>query len=124
VGNNLKWTSIATAAIAGLLIGFAVTTFAYRHRMLRVPGGHTFVDRLDRELKLSPDQHHQIEELLQGTRSKMSQLHEEYHQRRHQLIAQTHEQIRAVLNPEQQKIFDSDFSLKHAMEHDHHRDNE
>jgi len=112
------------AALAGLLIGFAVTTFAYRHRMLQVPGGHSFVDRLDRELKLSPDQHHQVEELLQSTREQMSQLHQDYHQKRHQLIADTHARIRAILTPEQQKIFDTDFSFKHAMAHDRHRDDE
>ena len=111
-------------AIAGLLIGFALTTFAYRHRILRVPGGRNFVERLNHELKLSPDQQRQVEELIQASREKMSQLHEQYHQQRHQLIADTHAKIRAILTPEQQKIFDTDFSLKHALAHDRHRDDE
>ena len=31
-GNSLKWGAITIAALAGLLIGFAATNFAYRNR--------------------------------------------------------------------------------------------
>jgi Spy/CpxP family protein refolding chaperone len=110
LGNSLKWTGIALAVLAGVLIGFALTTGAYRHRWLRLPGAHGFVERLDHELKLSPDQLRQIDSLVRDTRSKMDQLRSEYHRQHQQLIFQTHDQIRALLTPEQQQKFDREFT--------------
>jgi hypothetical protein len=56
LGNSLKWGGITLAVIAGLLLGFAITTTAYRYHLLRVPGRHGFVDRLNQDLQLTPDQ--------------------------------------------------------------------
>ena len=110
MGNSLKWGTVSVAAIAGLLIGFAVTTSAYRYRLLRVPGRHNFVARLDHELKLNPDQLHQVEALMREAHTKMQQLHDDFHRQHDQIIYQTHDQIRALLTPEQQKIFDRVFT--------------
>jgi Spy/CpxP family protein refolding chaperone len=110
LGNSLKWTGISLALLAGVLVGFALTTMAYRHRLLRVPGPHSFIERLDQELKLTPDQLHQIETLVRDKRTKMDQLHEDFHRQHQQLIFQTHDQIRALLTPEQQEKFDRQFS--------------
>jgi ElaB/YqjD/DUF883 family membrane-anchored ribosome-binding protein len=110
LGNSLKWGTISIAAIAGLLIGFAITTSAYRYRFLRVPSRHDFVARLDHELKLSPDQLHQIENLMRDSRTKMQQLHDDFHRQHDQIIYQTHDQIRALLTSEQQQVFDREFS--------------
>jgi hypothetical protein len=123
LGNSLKWGTISIAVIAGLLIGFAITTGAYRYHLLRVPGRHDFVARLDHELKLSPDQLHQIETLMRDSHSKMEQLHDDFDRQHDQIIYQTHDQIRALLTPEQQQIFDKEFShppVAHDREHDHH----
>ncbi len=110
------------ALIAGLLIGFAATTVAYRHRILMVPGPHTFLERLDRDLSLSPQQHHQIEDLIRETRSKMEKLHQDFRQQHQQLIMQAHDQIRAMLTPDQQLKFDHDFAHPGDSEHEHHHD--
>ena len=109
MGNSLKWTGIVLAVAAGVLIGFALTTVAYRHRLLRVPGPHHFIERLDQDLKLTPDQMHKIETLIRDTHIKMDQLHEDFRRQHQQLIFQTHDQIRALLTPEQQGKFDRDF---------------
>jgi len=124
LGNSLKWSGITLAVIAGVLIGFALTTFAYRHRLMGVPGPHNFIERLDHELHLSPDQLHQIETLVRDTRVKMDQLHEDFHRRHQQLIFQTHDQIRALLTPEQQQKFDREFTPPVGRDRDqeHRRD--
>ena len=119
MGNSLKWSGITLAVIAGMLLGFALTTAAYRHRMLRVPGTHGFIERLDHELKLSPDQLHQIDTLVRDTHVKMDQLYEDFHRQRQQLIFQTHDQIRALLTPEQQQKFDREFTPPVDRDHDH-----
>jgi len=124
LGNSLKWTGIALALAAGVLIGFALTTAAYRHHLLRVPGPHGFIERLDHDLKLTPDQLHQIETLVRDTRVKMDQLHQDFERQHQQLIFQTHDQIRALLTPEQQEKFDRDFSRPGGRDrdrgHEHH----
>ena len=122
MGNSLKWVGIILAAIAGVMIGFALSTFAYRHRILRIPGGRGLVERLDQELKLTPDQRHQIQDLVRDTRVKMDQLHEDFHRHHQQLIFQTHDQIRALLTPEQQQKFDREFSppVGRDRDHEHH----
>ena len=98
------------ATVAGVMIGFALTTVAYRHRLLRIPAGHGFVDRLDHELKLNPDQRHQIQDLVRETRMKMIQLHQECRRQHEHLILQTHDHIRSLLTPDQQERFDREFS--------------
>lgn len=124
MGNSLKWGGITLAVIAGLLLGFAITTTAYRYHLLRVPGRHGFVDRLNQDLQLTPDQLHQIEMLMRDSHTKMDQLHDDFRRQHDQLIYQTHDQIRAVLTPEQQQKFDRDFSHPPTGEgphdHEHH----
>jgi hypothetical protein len=122
LGNSLKWTGITLAVIAGVLIGFALTTVAYRHRILRVPGPHGFIERLDHELKLTPDQRHQIDTLVRDTHVKMDKLHEDFRREHQQLIFQTHDQIRALLTPDQQQIFDREFSHPGGRDHDPDRE--
>ena len=122
MGSSLKWVGIILATIAGVMIGFALTTVAYRYRILRIPGGHGFVDRLDHELKLNPDQRHQIQDLVRDTRIKMEQLHQDCRLRHDQLILQTHGHIRDLLTPDQQQRFDREFTppIGRDRDRDHH----
>ena len=122
MGNSLKWTGITLAMLAGVLIGFALTTAAYRHRFLRVPGPYGFIERLEHDLKLTPDQLLQIENLVSDKRAKMDQLHEDFRRQHEQLILQTHDQIRALLTPDQQQKFDREFTHPGGRYHDrdHH----
>jgi Spy/CpxP family protein refolding chaperone len=97
------------ALAAGCLIGFAASTVAYRYRILEVPGGR-LIERMDRDLNLTPVERRQIAEILRSTRFNVRQLKGELHQRRQQLFFQAYKQIRAVLTPEKQKRFDEDFA--------------
>jgi len=49
--------------ISGLLIGFAVSTLAYRYRVLRVPG-QSIVERMSRDLQLTPAQRDRVGDIL------------------------------------------------------------
>jgi Spy/CpxP family protein refolding chaperone len=120
LGNSLKWTGVTLAVVAGVLIGFALTTSAYRHHLLRVPMGHDFVERLDHDLSLTPDQRHQIQDLVRDTHVKMQQLHETFAHEHDQLIFQTHDRIRALLTAEQQAKFDREFTPPPERDHEHH----
>ena len=121
MGNSLKWGGMMLALLAGLLLGFALTTSAYRFHLLQFPGRRGFIERLDSELKLSPDQLHQIENLLRDSHTKMEKLHEDFQHQHDEIIYQTHDQIRALLTPEQQQTFDRVFSHPPVgPEHWHH----
>ena len=96
--------------VSCLLIGFAASTFAYRYRILRVPGGGAILERMNRELGLTPQQRGQIEAIMHDTRSKAMQMKREAQQQRHKLFVQSFSRIRDVLTAEQQQKVDRDFS--------------
>lgn len=98
-----------------LLIGFALSTLAYRYRYIRVPGGG-LIDRLNRDLSLTPAQRDQVGDVLRDTRFKVMQARRDFDHQRHILFWQGLGQIRGVLTPDQQKIFDQEFTQPH---HDH-----
>ena len=113
--------------ISCLLIGFALSTMAYRYRYLRVPGGG-LIERMDRELNLTPAQRDRIGDILRDTRFKVMQARHDFDHQRHDLFWQGLAQVRGVLAPDQQKIFDRDFTQPwvhrghgddHGGDHDH-----
>lgn len=95
--------------VSGLLMGFAVSTLAYRYRILRVPGG-SIVERMSRDLQLTPAQRDRVGDILRDARFKVRQSEMEFIHRRHELFWQAMSDVRGTLTPEQQKIFDRDFS--------------
>jgi Spy/CpxP family protein refolding chaperone len=117
--------SIATiiiAIVAGLLVGFALSTLAYRYRILRVPG-ESVVTRMEREVGLTPAQHQQVHDIMRNTRFKVMELRHEMQEQRHKLFLDAYDQIRGILTPEQQQKFDRAFPrpfLFHGGGHWHH----
>ena len=99
---------IAAALLAGLAIGFAGSTLAYRYGWLHVHGRY-LLQRMDRELALTPAQHEQIEDVMEGTHEKMRELHLNLRDQRRRLMINTYLKIRSLLTPDQQKTFDSQF---------------
>jgi hypothetical protein len=109
--------------VSGLLMGFAVSTLAYRYRVLRVPGG-SIIERMYRDLQLTPAQRDRIGDILRETRFKVRQSEQEFHHRRHELFWQALGQVREALTPEQQQKFDREFArpwTEHGggREHEH-----
>jgi Spy/CpxP family protein refolding chaperone len=95
-------------AVAGFAIGFAASSLAYRYRWLGVPRG-PFIERMQRELNLTPTQRDQILQLINETRSKVMNLREEFRHQRHETMLQARARVRALLTPEQQEKFDREF---------------
>lgn len=104
-------------AVSCLLIGFAFSTLAYRYHYLGVPRGD-LIDRMNRELDLTPAQRDQVGDILRDTRFKVMQARQDFDHQRHNLFWQGLGQIRGVLTPDQQKIFDRDFT--HPWDHHGH----
>jgi hypothetical protein len=95
--------------VSCLLIGFALSTLAYRYHYLRVPGGG-LIDRMNRDLNLTPAQRDRVGDILRDTRFKVIQARRDFYHQRHELFWQGLGEIRGVLTPEQQKIFDREFT--------------
>ncbi|HTY55381.1 MAG TPA: periplasmic heavy metal sensor [Candidatus Binataceae bacterium] len=94
---------------AGILVGFAISSVAYRYQWIHIPG-EGIVRRMDRVLKLTPAQHEQVEDILFETRDKIEELRGDFRRQRRQLLRHAREQIRASLTPEQQVVFDHNFA--------------
>jgi Spy/CpxP family protein refolding chaperone len=99
---------VAIALVAGLVIGFAGSTLCYRYGFLRIPGERS-LQRMTRVLKLTPGQRDQIHQVMEDTRDKILQTRRDLRHQRRQLFIEAYMKIRAMLTPEQQKTFDSQF---------------
>jgi Spy/CpxP family protein refolding chaperone len=114
--DSRKGWLFVVVAVAGLAIGFAASSLAYRYRWLGVPHG-PFIERMQRELNLSPTQRGQILQIINETRSKLMNLHEEFQHQRHETMLQARARVRALLTPEQQEKFDREFRPREEHEH-------
>jgi len=94
--------------IAGLAIGFAGSTLAYRYKLIHVPGGN-LVDRMNQSLTLDPSQREQIVEVMEDTRDQVTQLKRNLQRQRRRLMLAAYLKIRAILNSDQQRRFDDEF---------------
>jgi len=108
-GKFISWP-VVLAIAASLLIGFTLSTLAYRYRYLRVPG-QSVVARMNRDLHLTAAEREQILEIMQDTRLRVMQLRGHFVHARRRLLLQAYEQIRATLTPAQQEQFDREFAL-------------
>ena len=99
---------IAAALLAGLVIGFAGSTLAYRYGWLHDRGRY-LLQRMDRELGLTPAEREQIEDVMEGTHEKMRELRLNFRDQRRRLMINTYLKIRSLLTPDQQKTFDRQF---------------
>jgi Spy/CpxP family protein refolding chaperone len=103
------------ALAAGLLIGFAATTVAFRTGVMTVPG-ETIVQRMTRELDLTPAQRNQIAQVMEDAQDQVAGLRTEFERDRRKVLWQAYVQIRAALTPPQQAKFDRIFAGPSAHE--------
>jgi hypothetical protein len=66
-----------------------------------------FLRRMERELKLAPEQREPIDKILKEGQERMKKLMETVEPRRREEYKRTVEEFRAVLNPEQRQRFDA-----------------
>jgi hypothetical protein len=100
-----NWWTVASAVASGILVGFAASTIAYRLQLLRVPANGV-VQRMDRDLHLTPAQKSRIVEVLDNTRAHIGELRDRFESQRQQALNDAFSQIRASLTPAQQHDFD------------------
>lgn len=106
--DKTKGWVFVTIAIVGLAVGFALSSMAYRRGWLRTP--HTpFIERMQRDLNLTPEERVQILQIIGETRSKVMALRIQFEHQRHDAILQARARVRALLTPEQRDKFDRDF---------------
>lgn len=99
---------LIAALLAGLALGFAGTTTAYRYGWLHQPGGGP-VERMSRDLDLTPSQREQVAEVMEDTRARVGHLRREFQKQRRKVLLNAYIEIRSLLTPDQQKRFDRDF---------------
>jgi len=107
---NVNWTGYALVAAVAVLIGFAVSSLAYRFHLLIVPDAPV-IQRMVQELNLTPAQHDQIQDIMESTWSRMIDLRRDFEHRRRAEMLDAYANIRKLLNPSQQVIFDRDFPV-------------
>ena len=94
---------------------------AYRDHYLHVPGSG-LIERMNLELNLTPAQRDQIGDILRDTRFKVMKARQDFDHQRHNIFWQGLGQVRGVLTPDQQKIFDRDFT--HPSDYHGHDDHD
>ena len=100
--DSRKGWLLAAVALASLAIGFAASSFAYRHRWLSVSHG-PFIERMQHELNLTPQQRDKVLAIINETRSKVMNLREDFQRQRREQMMQARARVRALLTPEQQE---------------------
>ncbi|HZC44845.1 MAG TPA: hypothetical protein VE243_00130 [Candidatus Acidoferrum sp.] len=78
------------------------------------------IERMFGELDLTAAQRDRVGDILRDTRFKVMQARQDYEHKRHELFWQGLGQIRGVLTPEQQKLFDRDFTQPWEHRHGDH----
>lgn len=101
---------VAVAFVAGALIGFAGGRVYSIYRLFNRRGSelfmHGILGHLDRELKLTPQQHEQIAAIMDRHHKRMQALADGIRPQMHQELEAANKEIGAVLTPEQRKKFD------------------
>lgn len=106
-----------TVAAASLAIGFAASSLAYRYGWLGV-GRRPFIERMQRELNLTPTQREQIIEIINETRAKIMNLRDEFQHQRRETMRQARARVRALLTSEQREKFDREFKPLYQRDHE------
>ena len=101
---------VAVAFVAGALIGFAGGRVYSIYRILGRHGSesvtHGILRHLDRELKLTPQQHDQVSAILEQHHKRIESIMETVRPQMHQDLDAANKEISAVLTPEQRVKFE------------------
>jgi Spy/CpxP family protein refolding chaperone len=102
---NLRLKHVIPAFLIGLAVGASVNTWrcsAQRHRSAAPEKrSERLVKRLDKELKLTPEQREKIVHIFAATRERMDALRNQVYPRFEEVRNDTDNQIETVLTPEQ-----------------------
>jgi Spy/CpxP family protein refolding chaperone len=99
---------VIIALLAGVAIGFAGSTIAYRYGVLRIPGERP-IHRMSRMLSLTPSQREQVGEVMEDTHARIQKLRRDFQRQRRRLFVDAYIRIHGLLTAEQQGKFDREF---------------
>jgi Spy/CpxP family protein refolding chaperone len=105
----MNWKKLTLIFICGIAVGFVAHGFIAHARFARMNPEkrvERMLNRLEKKLKLTPEQKEQVSSILNASRQKVDGLHNEVRPRFESIRSETDAQIRAVLTPDQQKGFD------------------
>ncbi|MCE0523954.1 MAG: hypothetical protein LV480_13680 [Methylacidiphilales bacterium] len=98
------WLVLGVIFVLGILTGSALTIGLEAHFM-HPPGaaqiGHNWMARLTQRLNLTPDQQAKIEPIVADASTKLQALHRNEMEQGSQIFKAAHDQISALLTPEQ-----------------------
>ena len=99
---------VVVAFIAGFVVGAVTDRFMARHRPgpMRPMVEHAMVNRLDRELDLTPAQRGQVEEIIGRHHTRIDGIWSSVRPRVRQEIDQANAEIAKILTPEQRLKFE------------------
>lgn len=108
--NRKSIFSIVASIIFGFSLGLVYMQWRYPPRPPHFDSplqrGDYFMRRFARHLDLSKEQRRQARDILESKREEMRLLHQELRPRIHGLHKDARLELRAILNPEQQRKFD------------------
>ena len=118
---NWMWATLLLTLVLGMSLGVLLDRFVFneargdtqRSRGHRGHGGR-FIDRLESELRLSPEQRENLEQILTVNREKADAFWEETRSSYSELRKEFRQVIRDSLAPEQQKRFDEMLAAEDA----------
>lgn len=93
--------------LGGVVVGGLAVLLYNGHNVFGARPHPPLRDELTQELQLSPAQRQQLDAILTEARRRWRTLDEQIQRQQQQLRMETRSQIRAILNPEQQKKFDA-----------------
>jgi hypothetical protein len=99
----------ALCLVAGLMIGGAGATIAFRHRWIGYPG-ESAIDRMARLIHLTPAEYDEVNKIMIDTRDKVELLKRDFQRERRVQVLAALTQIRGLLDPAQQAQFDRYFA--------------
>ncbi len=105
---SVAMLSVGGLFLVGILVGsLGVHLYHVDHFASPEPRApRFFLGHLERELQLTEDQRTRIDEILRQSHEDAERIRAELLPRVRARIEQTHESVREVLTPEQQKLFD------------------
>jgi Spy/CpxP family protein refolding chaperone len=110
--NKARLILITTFALGALTGALAMNLFQIRSQSQQ-PGtggrngrGPGLVEELAKEIRLDPQQRNQVEQILTDTRTKYTELQKQMQPQFSEIRNATRAQIRALLRPDQQALYD------------------
>ena len=123
------WVTLLLTLVLGISLGILLDRFVLNTGENDSGSNHDrrsrserFIERLDNELNLSPEQKASLENVLDANREKADAFWEETRNSYAELRKEFREDIRALFAPEQQKLYDEMLAVEDAKRKKHRQE--